>query len=301
MSIRVGLLGTNTSHAGVYAGIINGRGPEAPRVEGAAVTAVYSSGRPGLSGSHPDAGELAARHGIERVMSRPDELVGDLDVVLVLDDFEGGALHGELASPYLAAGVPTFIDKPMTLDVTEASDLFDLAAQNGAPLLSCSALRFATELQALTDPAANLGTVSSVVSVGPGDWYNYGIHAVEAALAVAGPGATWVHRLASEQRDVTVIGHASGPRIVVETLRDAAYLFHLAAYGTGGLVQARIEDFAGFYTATMAAVLEMVRTGQSSLPRGDTLEVLAILKAGVLSANTGAAVALDDVLSAGAR
>lgn len=297
MSIRFGLLGTNTSHAGVFAGILNATTPAAPTAfHDVRVTGVYSSGKPGLSGPHPSADELSEQHHIERVVDDPRELIGAVDAVLVVDDFEGGTLHAELAQPFLTARVPTFIDKPMTLDIEEAVSLFDTAERQGTPLLSSSALRFARELRTLTDAPEHLGTLSSIISVGPGDWYNYGIHAVEAAQTVAGRGAEWVHQHPSAGRDVTVIGRRDGPRIVVETLRDASYLFHVVAYGANAMAQAQVIDFEGFYNAEMAAVVEMVRTGRAPVSRADTLEILAILAAGRRSAETGTTVAVRDVL-----
>lgn len=298
MPIRIGLLGTNTSHAGVFAGILNAGAPGAA-LGGARVTAVYSSGRPGLSGPHPDATELAQRHHIDDVVDDPGELIGSVDAVLVVDDFEGGSLHATLARPFLAAGIPTFVDKPMTLEIADALELFELAERHNAPLFSSSALRFAHELHSIT--SGQLGTLRAVVSAGPGDWYNYGIHALEAAYALAGGGARWVHQHPSAGRDVTVVGRDDGPRLVVETLRDASYLFHLAAYGTKGMAQVQVADFDAFYAATMAAVVQMVRTAQPPVSRHDTLEILAVLAAGHRSAQTGTTVALRDILPVGAR
>jgi predicted dehydrogenase len=300
MSIRVGLVGTNTSHAGVFAGLLNSEDGEQPRVGGGRVVGVWGSGRAGLSGPHPNAAELARQFGIDRVVDQPGDLVGSVDVALIVDDVDGGALHAELARPFLQAGVPTFIDKPMTLDIADAVALFDLAEQHGAPLMSASALRFAAELEAVTGVADKVGQLSSVISVGPGDWYNYGVHAVEVAQAVAGAGASWVHQFAAESRDVTVVGFEAGPSVVVETLRDAAYVFHVVAYGDEGFAQAQIVDFSGFYAGTMAAVLEMARTGVAPVGRADTLEVLAILAAGQRSAESGGPVRITDVLPGGA-
>jgi len=300
--ISVGLLGTNTSHAGVFAALLNGGPDGAPaRVAGARVTAVWSSGQAGLSGMHDDAPTLAARHGIDRVVEQPEDLLdpaSSVDAVLVVDDLDGGSLHAELARPFVEAGVPTFIDKPMTLELADAASLFDVAERAGTPLLSSSALRFATELPAVTGPEAGVGALSSVVSVGPGDWYNYGVHAVEVACAVTGPGASWVQRFAGADRDVAVVGFDGGPTLVVQTLRDAAYLFHLSAYGSDGMAQTQIADADGFYAGTMAAFVRMVETGQSPVSPAETLQVLAILAAGERSAATGERVALAELLAA---
>jgi predicted dehydrogenase len=301
MTIRVGLVGTNTSHAEVFAGLLNGEKGAEPRVGGGRVTGVWASRQPGLSGAHPDGREFAARFGIDQIVDEPADLVGEVDAVLVVDDFEGGALHAKLATPFLKAGLPTFVDKPMTLTVSDAVGLFDLAERHGAPLMSSSALRFAPELAVMLADPARVGKLSSVVSVGPGDWYNYGVHAVEVAQAVAGPGASWVHQHAGSQRDVTVVGHDAGPTVVIETLRDASYLFHVVAYGEHGSVQADIRDFDGFYAGTMTAFLEMARGGTSPVGRADTLEILAILESGQRSAETGAAVRLSDLLPEAGR
>lgn len=296
MTIRIGLVGTNTSHAGVFAELLNGAADAPPRVGGGHVVGVWGSGREGLSGPHPDAAELAGRFGIDTVVATPQELIGSVDGVLVVDDADGGSLHRTLAEPFVAAGVPTFIDKPMTLAVADAIGLFDLAEEHGTPLMSASALRFSAELQELLGKSTDLGELSSVVAIGPGDWYNYGVHSVEVAQAVAGNGATWVHQHTNGQRDVTVIGYAGDDRtVVVETLRDATYVFHVNAYGTDGFARAEITDSAGFYAGTMAAFVDMARTGTAPVGREDTIEILSILAAGERSAETGARIDLAQI------
>lgn len=264
----------------MFAGIFNGGQGRDPALTGGRVTRVWGE---------PDAHGLAEAHGIERVVADPGEM-------LVVDDAGGGAAHAGLARPFLEAGLPTFIDKPMTLDVREAAELFDLAEARGAAMMSASALRYAVELDSFRERVRALGPISSVVSVGPGDWYYYGIHAVEMYQAVIGTGARWVHRHALSARDIAVVGYDERPSVVVETLRDAAYGFHLTVYGAEGMASCAVSDHDAFYTRLMAAVLEMARTGVSPLGREQTLEVLAVLAAGERSAGTGGPVALVDVL-----
>jgi predicted dehydrogenase len=275
--IRLGLVGVNTSHADAFSRIFNGQDDQPGAIGGAAITAIW--------GGQPErVTELANRHSIARIVAEPGDLLGKVDAVLVVDDTEGGARHAALARPFIEAGLPVFIDKPMTTDYADAVALFDLAARTGAPLLSCSALRFASELPTAREAMARIGALSSVVSVGPGDWYYYGVHAVELLGAIVGTGARSVHRHEFEQRDVSVIPYATGPVAVVETLRDAAYVFELTAYGQDGHTSFTVSDHAGFYTNTMREVARMVETGVSPLTPEDTLEVLAILQAGVQSA-----------------
>jgi predicted dehydrogenase len=280
--LRVGLVGVNTSHASAYARLLN----EHDVAEGARITWVWGGE---LRPDQPDAETLASTYDIPQVVSEPTDLLDTTDLVLVVDDTGGGANHVPLARPFVAAGVPTFVDKPMAVDLAEAVSLFELAAEKGTPVTSSSALRFAVELEAERRRFEDLGALSSVVSVGPGEWYYYGVHAVEQLYALVGPGVEWVQRLTWPDRDVAVLSYADGPTAVVQTLRDAAYCFHLTAYGAKGLHAVRINDANGFYGAQMRAAVAMARTGKPPIEPRETIELLAVLRAGVLSAERGGA------------
>lgn len=289
--LRVGLVGVNTSHAGAFARLLNETGV----AERARVTWVWGGEiRPG----QPDASTLAATYDIPHVASEPTEMLSETDLVLVVDDTGQGANHVPLARAFVAAGVPTFVDKPMAVDLVEAKGLFALAADKGTPVTSSSSLRYAVELAAERAEFEALGELSSVVSVGPGEWYYYGVHAVEQLYTLAGPGVEWVQRFTWPDRDVAVLSYADGgPTAVVETLRDAAYRFHLTAYGKDGLHAVRIQDFDGFYGGQVRSAVEMARTGNPPIAPAETLELLAVLRAGVLSAERdGARVSVAEVL-----
>jgi len=291
VSIRIGLGGVNTSHADAFSRIFNGSDGEGPRLDSERIVAIWGGDSERLE-------TLSRKHRIETTVSDPNDMIGSIDAALVIDDTDGGGKHAALARPFIEAGIPVYIDKPMTTDYAEAVALFDLAERHDTPVMSCSALRFAVELEAARGELERIGRLSSIVSVGPGDWYYYGVHAVEVLGVVAGTGATWVHRHAMEDRDITVIDYDTGPSAVVETLRDAAYVFHLTAYGADGWTSVEVVDFNGFYTNTMREVVRMVETGTSPLGREQTLEVLAILEAGNRSAAAGQRVNLADIRGA---
>lgn len=285
----IGMVGVNTSHADQFLRILNGRDGEPARVDDCPVTVLWGNEDPAR------VRELAGRHGVPETVATPAEMIGRVDGVLIIDDTGQGALHAELALPFLEAGLPTFVDKPMALSWADAKGLFDTAERHDAPLFSASALAFAVERDPFQAELDRIGTLSSVISVGPGDWFYYGVHAVEMLLTVVDAPATRVHRHAYPERDVAVIDFEGGPAAVVETLRDAAYVFHLTAYGADGHASMEVEDALGFYTGEMRAFAEMVRTGTPPIPASRTLDVLAILEAGNRAAERGEAIEIREV------
>ncbi len=72
-------------------------------------------------------------------------MLGNVDAVIIArDDHE---THLELARPFLEAGLPVFVDKPLSLDL-EALRFFRPYLEAGK-LMSCSGMRYARELDEL--------------------------------------------------------------------------------------------------------------------------------------------------------
>lgn len=285
----IGLVGVNTSHADAFSRIFNGDGETPALIDDARITHIW--------GGDPERVQtLASTHAIEHRVTEPGEMIGKVDGVLVIDDTDGGATHADLARPFLEAGMPVFIDKPMTTEYADAVALFDLAEHHNAPLMSSSALRFPVELDRAAIDAC--GTPSSILTIGPGEWFYYGVHAVELLGTVTDDRPVSVHRYALEQKDIAVIEYESGLAAVVETLRDAGYLFHCAVFGDKGHTAFDVNDSMGFYSNEMKAFVTMVETKRAPLRREQTLDVMAILHAGNRSAETGQRVLISEITGA---
>jgi predicted dehydrogenase len=289
--LNLGLVGVNTSHADAFSRIFNGDGEQPPVVAGARISHI--------GGNDIERVEtLSATHAIPNRVADSREMIGGVDGVLIIDDTGGGATHADLARPFLEARLPVFVDKPMTTTYADAVALFDLAEANDAPLMSCSALRFPVELGDARAAFDSSGTLSSIISVGPGEWFYYGIHAVELLGAITADRPRWVQRHAFDEKDVAIVAYDAGLVAVVETLRDAAYTFHITAFGSDGLAAMEVTDMPGFYANTMREVVRMMETKRAPLTREQTLDVLAILHAGNRSAETGERVMIDEIRGA---
>lgn len=103
---KVVILGCENSHANTFLELIR----DNPKYSDIEVLGVYSD-------DVEAAQKLAESFGV-KIMSAYDEAVGQVDGVIVTA--RHGANHYKYAKPYIASGVPMFIDKPITIDESEA-------------------------------------------------------------------------------------------------------------------------------------------------------------------------------------
>lgn len=119
---------------------------------------------------------------IENIAENPEDMIGQVDgVLLARDDAE---THYELAIPFLKAGLPIYIDKPLALSLSEAKRLIDQQQYPGQ-LFSCSALRYAKEFILRENELAKLGKLMHIHATVPKDWDKYAVHVIEPLLLIA--------------------------------------------------------------------------------------------------------------------
>jgi predicted dehydrogenase len=231
---------------------------------------------------------------VARLANIPDVLptaaaaIGRVDGVLICDDMS--MQHQKLAKPFLEAGIPTFIDKPLSPDPGEAAEIVALARQAGAPLMSCSALRYARELAEAREPIAALGKLRCATATAPGELVFYGIHALELAHTVLGPGVEWVENIGDEERAFVRCAYPDGVSIMLQVLGPGGSPgMHGCFYGERGGVHVAVEDAAAFYGNTLKEFARMVETRRMPIPLDTMLEIIRILDAGKRSQQQGGA------------
>ncbi len=93
--------------------------------------------------------------------------------------------HLDLAMPFVKAGKPVFIDKPIVGNLADANRLRKLVAE-GAKIYGASAFRYGKEItEFLAKPVEQRGEVVSIFVLGGVNEYDYAIHSMEVASALA--------------------------------------------------------------------------------------------------------------------
>jgi predicted dehydrogenase len=223
---------------------------------------------------------IAAACRIERVAGKPGEMLGEVDAVLLArDDAER---HAELAGPFLDAGLPIYIDKPLATDLAAARGLFARQAREGQ-LFSCSALRYAAELQ-LDEPAREaIGPIRRVLASGPKRWSRYAVHLVEPTLALLGEqGAIASHSASASGGAARLrVAWESGAEAEFETLGQVEAPIALVVSGERGEERLVFEDsFAAFKTA-LERFAAVARGKAKPIPEAEVLRVVELIELGM--------------------
>ena len=122
-----------------YAGIpayLNKEPKDTLRITGANVTHIFCDNR-------KDAENVSRCSLVPNIVGKPEDLIGKVDAVIIATDI--GSEHVRRARPFVEAGLPLFIDKPLC-DNRKDLDIFrKWIIDEKRPIMSSSGMRYAKE------------------------------------------------------------------------------------------------------------------------------------------------------------
>jgi predicted dehydrogenase len=244
------------------------------RIPGAQVTHIWTD--------NPDEAKAVARAAlIPHVVDRPEAVIGQVDAVMISTD--NGFDHSRRARPFVEAGIPVFVDKPLATSVEELRT-FVSWKKSGAFLLSSSGLRYAAELETCIRNLSQLGELRWLSGLTCKNWDRYGIHLLEPLYRITGPGFLSIRLEAKPGLEVAHVIHRSGVEVTLPVIVDGGATFgtiHVA--GTSGQTSFRFRDTYNNFRQQMLAFIAFAQSRQDPYPFDETVELMAILIAGLRS------------------
>ncbi len=226
--------------------------------------------------------EVAASAGIPFIVDKPENVIGQVDAVVIATDI--GHEHVQRAKPFVEAGVPLFIDKPLT-DNAEDLRQFIQWHRQGKAIMSSSCMRYAEEFIQLRERIVDVGELRIITGLMAKSWERYGIHAIEAIYHFLPVGGyEWVSN-SSDWPDNTVhLHHASGVDVLLLVRPDLYGSFgQVELIGTQGVIGTKFSDTFTAFKSQLQAFVTYLRTGRKSIPFDETVEQMAIVIAGIES------------------
>jgi predicted dehydrogenase len=278
-----------------FAGIptyLNKQPADSLRIAGARVTHICCTGDGGFTAEH-----VAQCSLIPHVVAQPTDVIGHVDAVVIATDL--GHEHVERARPFIEAGLPVFIDKPLT---DNEADLRTFLAWDaaGKAFMSSSSMRYCKEYLPYRLSTRELGDLRFVSIMTPKSWETYGIHALEGMYPILGPGFLSARNTGTASRNVVHVKHRSGADVIVVANADMYGGFGcLQLIGTAGHATVASSDTFFSFKAQLEAFVSYLRTGQRPFPFAETAELMRLVIAGIRSRDQqGREVMLNEICPA---
>jgi hypothetical protein len=289
--IRIGIIGTDTSHVPAFTRLFNDAS-YANHIPGARVVAAFKGGSKDIEDSagrvDKFADEVKTKYGVEIV---PDvaALLAKVDAVLI--ESVDARPHLNYAKQVIAAHKPFFVDKPMAPTLEEAREIARLAKAANVPWFSSSSLRFG-----VIATSSKFPDTTGVTTWGPGptephhhlDLAWYAIHPIELLFTLMGPGCCEsVTRIAATDSDVVVGKWKDGRLGTVRAIRPYSDYGAIVNRGRETFVSHPNAADAVDYRPLVAEILKFFQTGKPPVAPEQTLEMFAFMDAAQRSKEQG--------------
>ena len=282
MTIRMGIIGLSpgNGHPYSWAAICNGYDPQAMSKCGFPVISDYLAQQ-----SWPDAQlaggrvthvwtqnssesqKIAQASLIDTIVDRPEDMIGEIDALLLArDDAQN---HLRFAERFLREGLPVYIDKPVALSEAGFAALYALQKRPGQ-IFSCSALRFAPELQLSEASAARIGAIRLIQGMTPKYWETYAIHLIDPLLNMLGyeaqPQYLFSGPVGADGRLLALRWPERGPDVHLMATGSVLSPIQLRVIGEKGEVVLAFHDSFTAFKSALAEFIASVEEGSSRLP-----------------------------------
>jgi predicted dehydrogenase len=226
-----------------------------------------------LSQSREISEMIAATAGIKHIANDAGEMIANVDAVLLCrDDPEN---HVVMAKPFIDAGLPVFIDKPLCATKKEL-DYFTAEIAKGKFIMSCSSMRYGGECMAVKSGIKALGKIELVTGVGKKDWLKYGIHMLEGIVSVLDdPKPLSVRNIGSRDKNIVQINYENGTQVMLHLFMDLAPTMQISFFGQE---QWRMIEVKNSYAMFRDNIIEFIRSVNEGKPRLDFSKTIQIIK-----------------------
>jgi len=216
---------------------------------------------------------------IDTVVDKYESMVGQVDAVLLArDDAEN---HLTMSAPFLKAGLPVYIDKPLAYSTAEAERIYDLQRYEGQ-IFTCSALGFAAELRVTQAQLSTLGALRRVEARISNSWEKYAVHVIEPALNAIGDQGDIVETERNDAGGVrqVKVTWASGLQTTFSTHGPAVMTPEIVLVGDAGRLSLQFKDTFAAFKSALQTFVDIIRGSADPIPRSSVMKVVRIIEIG---------------------
>ena len=276
----IGIIGAENSHTIGYGKMFN----TDKKFPGIAVKYVWGE-------TEEFARRAVEKGNIPNMVSNPNDMLGKIDALIV--DHRHAKYHLEAATPFVKAGIPTFIDKPFCYRISEGKEFLAMARETGTPVTSFSSIRQSNATFDIKEQLESLGEFNHVVRLGPADLeskyggiFFYGVHLVEPILFWFGDDVKKVRISRNEEKATASLVYDDG-KLVTLMFSNIANGWDTFVETEEGIIKLTSRTEESDPSKNYVDMVEMFRTGKEPRSHQSILAGVAVLEALEESVITG--------------
>lgn len=271
----IAILGCENSHATTFLKYLQ----ENPNYENVKVRGVYSD--------DPEAAEkVSMAFGVDRLPSF-ESAVGQVDGLIITA--RHGDSHYRFAKPYIASGIPMFIDKPITVRENDAVTFMRECKHAGVAVTGGSCLKYDAFLREAVNINKTIigGYVRAPVSMRNdyGNFYFYAQHLIEPLLMVFGRHPGTVQAFPCGDTVTVVIRYKSYD--ITALFVEENYFYHMSIHTADGVLTGEMKADDSCFRTEFNAFHSLLYGGVQEMSYEDFIAPVFVMNAIVRSLETG--------------
>lgn len=223
--------------------------------------------------------EIAKCSNITSICNSYADMISVVDAVIIArDDYE---THRTMAEPFLEAGLPVLIDKPLTLDLNELY-WFKSYYDKGL-VMSTSGLRFCKELDLIRNNPDKLNTMHLIQASVVNSWEKYGVHMLDATLGLVDEEVLFVEAEDYNSFQTYTIRFKNDLILKINTLGSKIFAFDYCVYTETGSFATKITDNFSSFKRMLEMFVCQVKIKSPAIPYEQLERSIYTLAAGQTS------------------
>jgi hypothetical protein len=269
---KIGCVNIDTSHPGSFAG----------KMKDFELDMRYSCIFNDGFRSDKEVENFMENHSIEKRYESLEEMANHVDIAFIHDC--NWDKHIDHAMPFIKAGKPVFLDKPIVGSLKDCFRLKELE-KKGAVILGSSSARYVECLVDLKNKITDAGeTIATVFGTSGVDEFNYGVHIMEGIHGLLGNGAystryLGVSNSVEKQAEQYLTKWKNGVQVIYQTQTGQWQPFHVVVTTDKAIHHVQV-DTGKLYISLLKKIEAFLKDGVQMSSMDDLVETVKIYLAG---------------------
>lgn len=242
-------------------------------IKGAKVTHIWTQDR--AISEH-----VAKASNIDYIVENYEDMIGAVDAILLARDDSKN--HYEMAKPFIEAGLPIYIDKPLAASLSEAKKIYNLEKYEGQ-IFSCSGLGYAKELKLNEEIKNEVGEIKYIDASVIKDWEKYSIHIIEPVLKMFDDYGKIMNISVNSYNNckTVLINWENKITTSFKTLNDCKAPIKITLFGTKSTKELIFTDTYNAFKSALYEFIQIIRKEKVNTSKTITLKIIEIIEKGM--------------------